>query len=64
MSRAIFMNALVLACEEIENITGSCPQDSYDVEPWDKPCAEVCHLYTDQMHVCWFQYYVKKCREE
>jgi len=64
MSRAIFMDALSLACKEIENATGSCPNDMKGVEPWDKPCAEVCHMYTDQLNVCWFHYFTKKCREE
>jgi len=63
MSRSIFMDALTLACKEIEDLTGSCPCDSKEVKPWDKPCNEVCHMYTDQMHVCWFQYFVTKSRE-
>jgi len=58
------LNALTLACKTIEGFTGSCPCDTYMVEPWDKPCGEVCHMYTDQMDLCWFQYFVKKCREE
>jgi len=64
MSRAIFMDALTLACSEIANITGSCPSDTHDIDPWEKPCSEVCHMYTDQMDTCWFQYFVTKCREQ
>jgi len=64
MSRSIFMDALTLACEEIKDFTGSCPLDTYGFDPWDKPCDDVCHMYTDQPVVCWVQYFVRKCREE
>lgn len=48
-----------LACKFIEDRTGSCPLDLLDVEPFDKPCVEMCKPCrpTDQ---CWRAYFIEE----
>ena len=50
--------AFFSACSFIANETGSCPHDKYDVDPFEKPCSEVCK--PDQRRdECWGAYFLK-----
>jgi hypothetical protein len=52
--------ALDQASLYISEFTGSCPNESLDVEPHDEPCSCVCDKYANDMHLCWKKHFTNK----
>ena len=48
----------------LEEITGSCPYECFDIEPHAKPCSEVCDYYTKNIHKCWKQHFINQANKK
>ena len=57
-------DALRLACEEIADMSGTCPFDQHELyyRKWDKRCEERCSADVD-MAACWMDYFMERSGE-
>jgi hypothetical protein len=54
------VEALALACQEVEETFGTCPNDQFD---WEGPnCTNEKCRDIDQIGKCWREYYIAKAK--
>ena len=58
-----YRNALFKACSFIGNRLGSCPHDLLGIDPFDKPCSEVCKP-DQRLDECWGAYFLGLDKKE
>ena len=54
-------SALRLACEEITDVSGTCPFDANELfyRKWEQRCEERCSSDVD-MAACWMDYFMER----